>query len=185
MSIDSSVHPDVSRAPREVTLEKRVIVVYDLASFTRAAQGRDAIEVWAFLEDYYALCGDLIGGAGGRVVKFVGDACLAIFPPERCVEAVDAMTRLRAALPAVATRHRLPVSSGHANVHLATIAAGELGPPGLRRFDIIGEGVNHTFLMGGRLGPGVHVSEPVYRQLPNERRGAWRKQKPPSTYSLG
>ena len=70
-------------------------------------------------------------------------------------------------------------------MHLAIIAVGELGPAGLRRFDIIGEGVNHTFLMGGRLGPGVHVSEPVYRQLPNELRGPWKKQRPAATYSSG
>jgi class 3 adenylate cyclase len=69
-----------------------------------------------------------------------------------------------------------------ANVHLSTVAEGELGADGDRRYDVIGAGVNHLFRMGG--GAGIRISEPVYRQLPNERRGAWRKQKPPSTYTL-
>ncbi len=184
MTNDSSADPDISPV-LPVTLCKRVIAVHDLAGFTRAAQGRDALDVWAFLEAYYALCAEVVAGGGGRLVKLVGDACLAIFPADRCVEAVDAMTSLRARVAPLAVRHRLPVSSGHANLHLATIAEGELGPAGARRFDIIGEGVNHTFLLGGRLGSGLHVSEPVYRQLPNERRGAWKKQRPPATYTIG
>lgn len=183
MTNDTSAQTNIHSAA-EVALVKRVIAVHDLAGFTRAAQGRDALDVWAFLQDYFALCAHEVAGGGGRLVKLVGDACLAVFPAEACVAAVDALTSLRAGVAPLAARHRLPVSAGHANLHLATIAEGELGPPGLRRFDVIGEGVNHTFLLGGRLGPGVHISEPVYRQLPNERRGPWRKQRPPATYTL-
>jgi hypothetical protein len=32
----------------------------------------------------------------------------------------------------------------------------------------VGSGVNHLFRMGG--GTGIHISEPVYRQLPNAPR---------------
>ena len=192
MSNDSSGNPNISEGPNvsawppvgEVALRKRVIAVHDLAGFMRAAQHHDALAVWAYLDEYYALCAEQVAGAGGRVVKFVGDACLAIFPPDRCVEAVDAMAQLREQVSGLSRRRGFPVGSGATNVHLATIAEGDLGPEGLRRFDVIGEGVNHTFLLGSRMGPGVHVSEPVYRQLPNDRRGPWKKQRPPATYTL-
>jgi hypothetical protein len=36
--------------------------------------------------------------------------------------------------------------------------------------------------MGG--GTGVRISEPVYRRLPDDRRGRWQKQKPPATYTF-
>jgi hypothetical protein len=36
--------------------------------------------------------------------------------------------------------------------------------------------------MGG--GAGIRISEPIYRKLPNERRGPWQKSKPPATYAL-
>jgi class 3 adenylate cyclase len=116
----------------------------------------------------------------GRVVKFMGDACFAVFPEDRALSAVDA---------ALAVTHGLDkvCSSGlrfgvGANVHMATVAEGELGAESDRRYDVVGAGVNHLFRMGG--GAGVRITEPVYRQLPNERRGAWRKQKPPATYVL-
>ena len=48
--------------------------------------------------------------------------------------------------------------------------------------DVIGSGVNHLFLMGG--GAGLRISEPIYRQLPNEHRAPWRKQRPPATYTF-
>jgi hypothetical protein len=48
-----------------------------------------------------------------------------------------------------------------ANLHLAVVADGELGPDDDRRRDVVGNRVNHLFSMGG--GPGVRISEPVYR----------------------
>lgn len=39
-----------------------------------------------------------------------------------------------------------------------------------------------TFTLGS--GPGIQVSERVYRKLPREVRGGWQKRKPPVTYVL-
>jgi len=167
-----------------ISSQKLVIAVHDLHGYTRAAATADDLAVATFMDEYYVLCAELVHAGGGRVVKFVGDACLAVFPPERCADAVDAVRALRARVPALAHRHHLPVAPGTSNVHLAVVAAGELGPAGDRRFDVLGAGVNHTFLLGARQGPGVHVSEPVYRALPNERRTPWRKAKPPAVYTL-
>ena len=47
---------------------------------------------------------------------------------------------------------------------------------------ILGSGVNHLFRMESSAG--VRISEPVYRQLPNDKRGPWAKEKPPATYSF-
>jgi hypothetical protein len=58
------------------------------------------------------------------------------------------------------------------------VVEGEFGAEGV--YDVVGAGVIHTFRMGS--GPGVRISEPVYRKLPSARRGSWSKHQPPATY---
>jgi class 3 adenylate cyclase len=161
--------------------QKLVVAVFDLTGYTRLTRERSHLEVARLLDDYYGACGKVIAAGGGRVVKLMGDACLAVFPEERAPDAVAAAVALIEEVRAIAGAHRARMESG-ANLHLATVAAGEIGPEGARRFDVIGEGVNHTFLMGG--GAGVRISEPVYRRLPSGARTRWEKRKPPATYVL-
>lgn len=35
-----------------------------------------------FLDEYYGLCESIIGRQHGKIVKFMGDVCLAVFAPE-------------------------------------------------------------------------------------------------------
>ena len=160
---------------------KLLIVAVDLAGYFKAAQNRANVEVAGFLDDFYHACAEALEPAGGRIVKFMGDACLAVFPPERAMDAIDAVAALRERAIAIGARHRMRVGMG-ANLHIATVAEGEIGPPTARRYDVIGEGVNHTFRMGGA--GSINASEPVYRRLPPERRSPWLKRKPPATYTL-
>ena len=69
-----------------------------------------------------------------------------------------------------------------ANIHLSVVVEGEFGRGASRSHDIIGPGVIHTFRMGA--GPGVRISEPVYRKQPNDQRSKWKKRQPPATYTL-
>src|SRR6185503_14055726 len=68
-----------------------VLAGIDLAGFTRAAARLSALEVAALLDRHYAACSEVVTAAGGRVVKFMGDGCFAVFPEERCAEAVAAI----------------------------------------------------------------------------------------------
>lgn len=49
-------------------------------------------------------------------------------------------------------------------------------------YGVSGARVIHTFRMGS--GAGIRISEPVYRELPSDRRGRWTKHQPPATYTL-
>jgi class 3 adenylate cyclase len=159
---------------------KLVLLSADLAGYARATANLDALAVAAFLDDWYQQCAATIRHHGGRIVKYIGDGCLATFPDDRCVDAIDTATELQRAIDGVKSKHRLKVEVG-ANLHLAVVAEGDFGPDDDLRYDVLGSGVNHLFLMGG--GAGIRVSEPVYRQLPNERRGDWKKNRPPATYT--
>jgi adenylate cyclase len=159
--------------------KKLVLLSIDLAGFTRATAKLDALGVAALLEAYYAAAHGPILGGGGAVVKVMGDGILAVFHESACVAAVDAAIGATQAACDVAQARGMRIVAG-ANLHLAVVAAGTFSVD--ERYDVAGSGVNHVFLMGS--GPGVRISEPVYRQLPNERRAAWKKSQPPAMYAF-
>ncbi len=159
---------------------KLVLLTADLTGFARAVASLDALTIATMLDDWYRRAATVIKQRGGRVVKFMGDACLATFPEDTCLGAVDAAGELASTVAALNQTRGLKLDVG-VNVHLAIVAEGELGPEDDARYDVLGSGVNHVFMMGR--GPGVRISEPVYRQLPDARRGEWDKHKPPAVYT--
>lgn len=164
-----------------MTETKLCLLAADLAGFARACTGESALAIATFLDRWYRQCASIVTSRGGRVVKFMGDGVLAVFAAERVLAAVDAASALSAATRELRADTRWRVDLG-ANVHLAIVAEGEIGPDDARRYDVFGSGVNHLFRMGA--GPGVRISEPVYRRLPDDLRAAWDKQRPPATYTL-
>jgi adenylate cyclase len=153
-----------------------VLFTADLAGFTSATASMAPVDVAAFLTGWYASIEAILARRGGRLVKFMGDSCLATFPPEAAAAAVDA------ALDLLQLDHRTAAGAYGAvgvgvKIHLGTVAEGEVGAD--RRYDIFGSAVNHLFRMG-RAGH-VLISEPVYHRLPDDRRGSWE----PHPSSLG
>lgn len=161
--------------------KKLVLLAVDLAGYSRAVASLSSLEVAEFLDAWYRQCAERVVEHGGRVVKFIGDACLATFPESGSVAAVECATRIGAAIEPIRLAHRLRIDVG-ANVHMAIVAEGLFGPDADKRYDVLGSGVNHLFMMGSAAG--LRISEPVYRQLPNEKRAPWKKSQPPATYSF-
>lgn len=171
-----------SRLAAPVARERKVVLlVVDLAGFTRAVAGLETEAVVALLEVFFAEAGAVVREGGGRVVKYLGDGCLAVFDGDCAPDAVSCALAIEEVVRSVADRFNVDVELG-ANVHRATVHEGEFGPDDDRRYDVVGWGVMHAFRMGG--GPGVRVSEPVYRSIPSAQRSVWRKHQPPATYSL-
>ena len=159
---------------------ERLIVLIDLAGFAKTFQSRADLEVAGWLQTFYEACDRVVTDHGGTLIKFMGDACLATFAAEEGARAVAAVRALQVAVDDHARRHQMPVTLG-ANLHIGRAIEGEFG--GARRArDIIGRGVNQTFLLGS--GAGVRISEPVYRSLASDQRFPWRKHKPPAIYHL-
>jgi adenylate cyclase len=158
-----------------------VILLADLAGFTRSIAGLDAPAIAAIVDDFYVTAARLVTEHGGRVVKYTGDNCLAIFEAEAGRDAVSCATALREAVQRMGEVAGISLDAG-VNVHRATVVAGMFGPQDDARFDLVGTGVIHTFRMGS--GAGIRISEPVYRQLPSDERTPWQKHQPPATYTL-
>lgn len=159
-----------------LALVKSVLLSVDLAGFARWAASREALDIAAMLDRWYAQITAIVEQHGGRIVKFMGDGAFALFPETAGLAAIAAG---RALLDVGSVD---PTLRAGVSIHVAQVATGEIGPPSHRRFDVFGVGVNHLFRMGG--GPGLRVSEPAYRLLPNAERSSWRKEEPPATYHL-
>ncbi|MEM7243871.1 MAG: adenylate/guanylate cyclase domain-containing protein [Acidobacteriota bacterium] len=156
-----------------------VIVFADLAGYARGFRDHSDEEMARFLDRYYHACFELFEARGGRVVKLIGDSCLVVFPERDGSAAAEALIELERRVSSLADEHDLDVILG-ANVHCGSVMEGLYGPTDRARYDIIGSAVNHAALMGR--GPGLRLSEPVYRQLPSGDRSPWQKVKPPAVY---
>jgi class 3 adenylate cyclase len=169
-------------APDTRRLEQRLVVVLaDMAGFIRAVSSLPALEIADVVDHFYELCGDLVPAHRGRIVKFAGDSCLAVFEPAAAPDAVECVLAMRDAVRSMGQEAGLDIDLG-VNVHLSTVVAGTFGGPSAPSDDVMGVGVFHTYRMGS--GPGIRISEPVYRKLADGNRSGWRKHQPPATYTL-
>jgi class 3 adenylate cyclase len=159
-----------------------VLVVADLTGYTRLSRTHSDEIMAGFLDRFYCLAEDAVSEGGGRIVKFMGDAMLAVFPEERAAAAVAAVVTLQVQSEKLARSHGFDMALG-ANLHLGSAVVAELGKGSSRRSDVIGRAVNQTFLLGS--GAGIRLSETLYRRLPSSDRGPWEKHKPPAVYVLG
>jgi class 3 adenylate cyclase len=158
-----------------------VVLVADLEGYAKAFKTRSDAEMASFLDDYYSVAEDVIPAAGGRVMKFIGDAILAVFPVAEAARAVSAAVTMRREVERLGQEVGMPVRLG-VSVHMGPAVETELGKGANRRPDVIGRTVNQTFLMGR--GAGIRISEPIYRKLASGERSPWTKNKPPAVYVL-
>lgn len=168
---------DVLRGGGE-TLEA-VIWYCDLRGFTDLSEhlGRDSII--ALLNDYFGAVGGAVTEAGGEILKFIGDAMLAIFPvarPDARAEVVgraaQAATKAVAAIAALnearAAAGQPPIRFGLA-LHLGDVMFGNIGASARLDFTVIGPAVNQAARLEGlcsTLGHTVVVSAAMAAFLP-------------------
>ena len=170
---------DINPAPprREA---RRVILVADLAGFTRAIGPLETTALAELVHRFYTVAAARVEDHGGRVVKFIGDGCLSLFDEDAAPGAVACARDLGTSVRELGTEFGIELDVG-ANVHMATVAEGDYGAGRSAGFDVIGAGVIHAFRMGA--GPGIRISEPVFRRLPNDQRRAWKRRQAPATYT--
>ncbi|MBI2192470.1 MAG: adenylate/guanylate cyclase domain-containing protein [Planctomycetes bacterium] len=141
--------------------EMRIVVgLADITGFARDAQARCDRETFDALAQFYAVVGKIVESAGGRVVKFMGDGALLVFPPERARDAVQALKSLsekaRDPLIRLSPQGRLRVRA-----HVGTAICGPLGTATHEPLDIIGRPVMELF----RMPSGDLVVSPELRRL--------------------
>jgi len=131
-----------------------VIWFCDLRGFTRASDRLPRDAIIALLNDYFGAMAAVVTEAGGEILKFMGDAMLAIFPvaapAERPGVAGRAAQAAAAALRSIAALNRRRAEAGEPTVrfglalHIGEVMFGNIGASTRLDFTVIGPAVNHA-----------------------------------------
>ena len=158
--------------PANLTKRNTIILHTDVVRMLKVIEELDSPENFAqFLDDYYNLCSNQITASGGEVIKYMGDACIAIFDDTAVLSALEAVTSIRDGMPELCRKWKVSVTDVKAALHIGEVIVGSFGPEGLR--DILGHAVNIVFRIEGE--GRVVMSETLYRKLPSDKRGPWKK----------
>jgi adenylate cyclase len=134
-----------------------VLMATDLRGFTALADRMDPEAVVALLDRYFEAVCDPVVAAGGDVLKFIGDAVLAVFPIDDdageltrgavCRRALGAAQEAVASLEALRREAPLPGAAGlrmGVALHLGIALYGNIGARRRLDFTVIGASVNEV-----------------------------------------
>ncbi len=142
----------ITRGSGEVI--RAVIWICDLRGFTRLTDSAPRQEVIALLNDYFETVAEAVAAEGGEVLKFIGDAMLAIFEIREDHGAAEpcraALAAARATVAAMAVRNLERAERGAQQInfglalHLGEVTYGNIGAKDRLDFTVIGPAVNHA-----------------------------------------
>jgi adenylate cyclase len=123
----------------------------DIRGYTAISERASPDQILPLLNDYAEVVISAIHGAGGDVLKLIGDGTLAIFkaddPAEACRLALQAEAELRQRLIALNQRRgeqSQPVASIYLGLHIGDVFYGNIGSRDRLDFTVIGPAVNEV-----------------------------------------
>lgn len=139
-----------------------VIWFADLRDSTRLSDQMPIAEFLALLNGFFECIADPVLERGGEVLRFIGDAVLAVFPmadcdlldPVKCpvhraacelaiAAARDALARVAAFNAQRAARGHAPIAFG-IGLHVGDVMYGNIGVPSRVEFSVVGSAANHA-----------------------------------------
>ena len=141
--ISQKMDYDTMTEPRECRM---VVALADIAGFDKASRKKSGQEVFSMLDEFYELVGNIVGSAGGRVVKFMGDCAFIVFPEEKARPAVDSLHDLQGRTQTLWSEFDSTCKVS-VNAHSGTVLCGLIGTTLYKRFDVFGTPVNDLFRM--------------------------------------
>ena len=175
---DHAITPGASALPPDARTETLGVAFFDLSRMAEWASSNQDEHVAGFLQRFYELAAEYIEPASGRIVKFIGDAGLTVFPTESAEEVIFALCALAGDVRQVGHTYVIDTYL-NVNVHVGPVITGSFGPSGAERFDVIGKAVNIAARLGRR---GVTLSAQAFRCLSPEGRQRFEKITQPTTY---
>ena len=157
-----------------------LVAFFDMTNYTRVTRNPEYSDedIYAFLSDYFEFVGSIVEPAGGKILKFIGDAVLIVFSEEDVDKGVQTLKRLKDEGDRWLEKRGLPCRN-MGKVHFGPVAAGLLGSRENKHPDIIGATVNTTALLPSQ---GLTLSAQVFRKLSKETRTLFKKHTPPIIY---
>lgn len=146
--------------------------------YQHAANAGSVLSVMAIMAGYFALTGQIIKDAGGRLIKTMGDGGLVVFPAALADEAILALREVQ--------RRGAQWFAGHGTridvtvkMDMGMLAFGKVGSPGDEILDVFGKAIANAYLLPTT---GLSVSPTVFRSLRPETRKLLKKHTPPIRY---
>ncbi len=165
------------KSPIEADL---LISFFDLTNFIKISNSLSTLELFDALSQFYELAGSVVEKSGGRVIKFIGDAGLAVFSEEYADAGVRSLIALQKETGRFFTARGLQTRL-IVKAHFGRAACGPLGTLSDKRIDVIGDAVNTAATLASK---GFAISPQVFRKLSAETRRYFAKLTPPITYIL-
>jgi adenylate cyclase len=183
--LDTYVGPHTGRRILEGRVERgaveqieAAIWFADLRGFTALSETRPTTEVLATLNEWFGVVGEVIAAHGGEILKFIGDAVLAIFPTSvhqdrrtacrRAMSAVEDFTRRTDASNVRRRSRGVPIVAHALVLDVGEVAYGNVGAAHRMDFTVIGPAVNRAsrlLHLAKRLDRAVLVSDAVAGEL--------------------
>jgi class 3 adenylate cyclase len=153
---------------RERATRAAMVVFLELAQFASESRRVGDGATADLLDAYYACAASEVKRAGGRVVKFIGDAVLAVFSDDRVDDAATVLLELASAVDRLMTE-RGWVCRLTTRAHVGSVVAGDFGAGGDMRFDIVGQTVQEAARLAGAPGAITFSPELLERLSPPVR----------------
>ncbi|MDX1527837.1 MAG: adenylate/guanylate cyclase domain-containing protein [Gammaproteobacteria bacterium] len=169
-----------------------VIWFSDLRASTQLSQELSTKEFLGVLNAFFESVADAVLDGGGEVLRFIGDAMLAIFPMEHHTEldprecpahreacekamtaARDAIERMQVLNEERAARSERPIGYG-IGLHVGDVMYGNIGVPRRVEFSVVGHAANHAAKLES-LCKILNVPLLVSRQFADIQRENWKE----------
>ena len=153
----------------------------DVRGFLRIAKALETSQAtFDFMDAVARISAKALDGTSGRIIKFIGDAALILFPGEDADAGVAAVRGLKRAVDAYIAERGFD-SRLRVGLHYGEATAGPFGPDG--RLDVLGHSVNVASITesNNRIADFVITPE-AFRRLSPASRKAFHKHTPPIVY---
>ena len=166
---------DEVSAPQEMDL---LVAFFDLTRFTQLSRECSNKKIFEILFDYYEFVGDLVEKSGGKVVKFIGDAGLIVYPADDVNRGVLTLRTLQETGDAWLAERNIK-SRNLITAHFGPVMCGLIGTRTDKHFDVFGQTVNTVVTINSN---GLALTPQVFRKLDADTRKFFKKHTPPITY---
>ncbi|UCF96613.1 MAG: adenylate/guanylate cyclase domain-containing protein [Spirochaetaceae bacterium] len=160
-----------------------LVCVTDIADFTRTASSLSLEGIAGLLKQVSSIIARRITNTGGRVVKYIGDASLLVFPQEDVDGSIRELLSMKQEIEEyfASTYPALAITF---SAHLGQIIIVRIEP--FENLDILGHTVNTAWRLGARAQRGGFViSQPVYDALEETTRVRFHRITPQAVYVAG
>ena len=155
-----------------------LVVFFDFTRFDAQSERVDDAEIADVMDAHYERIARSLALMGGRVIKFIGDATMAVFPESAVENGVRAIFDIRE------IEDRAMAQKGwecrlHAKAHFGEVVTGQFGAPGEKRYDVFGRTVNRTAKLKTT---GVTISDTLFVRLGADLQRRFRHEPATNTY---